>query len=124
LPDRDYPVLRAIVQTTASVVQQLGGPAHVDQAAGVWASAWQELSDGFEFISDVATLGLWAVVQLDLPASQVAAAIEIEGLRLLTSGETTLLACLPINVTAAQVAEMLGTLRAALESMERQTIES
>ncbi len=124
LPSRDYPVLRAIIEATATAIQQQGGPEHVRELAGQWADAWQNLTDGFEFISQTTTIGLLAVVHLDLPANDVVAAASRLGLRLLASGDTTLLACLPVNVSAQEITRTLGTLRNALETIERQTIES
>lgn len=124
LPCSGYPVLEAVAGATAAAIGALGGPAHAGPLAQQWADAWRELADGFEFISGITTVGLAAVVQLDLPAADVAAAASKRGLRLIISGRTTLFACLPINVTAAQMTQMLGTFRDALETIERQPIES
>jgi len=135
LGETNYPVLRSIVLATANTIQQIGGPSGANDSAALWARHWQELVDGFEFISGCVTLGTWAVARFDLSAHDVRLAAENAGLRLLQSSDTTLIACLPI---AAEVdAEVDGDeedsdrqvrifakLRLAFETIERQTIES
>lgn len=124
LPRDDYPVLRAMVRATAAALVELGGPEHLAALSEHWAAAWQELASSFEFISSVSTTGLWTIVHVDVPAAEVLAATEALGLRMRASGETTLLVCPPINLTVQESDSMLETLRAALETIERQAIES
>lgn len=124
LPRADYPLLRSVIEATAAAVQAQGGPDHVQQIAPAWAAAWQELAEGFEFINRTLTAGLYAVAELDLSADEVVAAARKAGLALIASGETTLLACLPITVTPQAIGLMLQKLREALETIERHTIES
>ncbi len=124
LPMRDYPVLRAVVRATAAALAELGGPEHVAAVGQRWAAAWQELVGSFEFISAASTTGLWTVLQVDVPAAEVISATDKLGLRMLASGETTLLVCPPINIIDQESDQMLETLRAALETIERQAIES
>ena len=124
LPLRDYPVLRAMVRATAAAVVELGGPEQLAALSEHWAAAWQELANSFEFISSVSTTGLWTIVQVDVPAAEVLAASEALGLRMQASGETTVLVCPPINLTVQEADSLLETLRAALETIERQAIES
>jgi len=124
LPMEDYPVLRAVVRATAAALVEFGAP---DQFAAVserWAAAWQALASSFEFISSASTTGLWTIVQVDVPASEVLAATQTLGLRMLATGETTLLVCPPVNMTVQESDLMFETLRAALETIERQAIES
>ena len=125
LPQSDVPVLREVVAATAAAVRKMGGPESVAPVAGRWAEHWDALAEGFEFVNRVSTLGLWAMVRFDLPASDVQNAAAAESIRLLRSGETSLIACLPMMTTTENAEEMIfGRLRQALETIERQTIES
>src|SRR5690606_11907134 len=71
LPLEDYPVLRAVVRATAAALVEFGGPEQAVALSERWAAAWQELANSFEFISSVSTTGLWTVVQVDVPATEV-----------------------------------------------------
>lgn len=124
LPIEDYPVLRAVVRATAAALVEFGGPEQFAAPSERWAATWQELANSFEFISSVSTTGLWTIVQVDVPAAEVLAAAAPLGLRMLASGETTLLVCPPINITDQESDLMFEQLRAALETIERQAIES
>jgi hypothetical protein len=103
----------------------MGGPESVTPEAARWAEHWDALAEGFEFVDRVSTLGLWAMVRFDLPSIDVQNAAATESIRLLRSGETSLVACLPMMTTTENAEEMIfGRLRQALETIERQTIES
>lgn len=125
LPQSDIPVLREIVAATAAAVRKMGGPESVAPAAARWGGCWDELAEGFEFVNRVSTLGLWAMVRFDLPSGDVQNAVAGESIRLLRSGETSLVACLPMMTTAENAEETIfERLRHALEVIERQTIET
>jgi acetylornithine/succinyldiaminopimelate/putrescine aminotransferase len=123
LPQSDVTVLREIVAATAQAVRKMGGPESVTPEAARWAEHWDALAEGFEFVDRVSTLGLWAMVRFDLPSIDVQNAAAAESIRLLRSGETSLVACLPMMTTMKNAEEMIfGRLRQALETIERQTI--
>lgn len=129
--ETDYPVLRAVIAATAQGIIARGGPSQVADAAQRLDQAWQRFVEGFEFVSGCATQGLWAVTQFDLPASEVRRAAEKQNLRWIQSSDTTLLACLPMlesvigdNSDASPESDFFQKLRLALETIERQTIES
>jgi len=125
LPPDDFAVLREIVAATAAAVIRMGGPESVEAAATRWAEGWDTLAEGFEFVDRVSTLGLWAMVRFDLPSVDVQNAAAAESIRLLRSGETSLVACLPMMTGDENAEEMIfRRLRLALETIERQTIET
>ena len=129
--ETDYPLLRAVIATTAGKIVASGGPGQIADAATRWDEAWQAFVDGFEFVSGCMTVGLWAVTRFDLPVGEVRSAAEKHGLRWIQSSDTTLLACLPILDSAiggkglsSTSEELVQKLRLTLETIERQTIES
>jgi len=131
LGETNYPVLRSVVLATASAIQKSGGPRTVTDSALRWARCWQELVDGFEFISGCVTQGTWTVARFDLSANDVRLAAENAGLRLLQSSDTTLVACLPMaaevdgdDADSERQERIFAKLRLAFETIERQTIES
>ncbi len=130
LPPSDYALLRVAFQTTAAKIQATGGPQQIEPLMAQADSLWQELVDGFEFVSGVHTAGLWSVVELDVPAKLVRQAAERQGMSWPVSGETTLIACLPLPIATTGSTEpsffqqLLQPLRETLETIERQTIES
>lgn len=120
----DLPLLREVISATASTIQNdhlLGG---IDEAVDVWAATLDELTSGFDFVRGCVHAGLWTTIELDLPAVDVATRAFADGLRLLVTGETTLLICPPITATGDRLLEAIEPLRRAFESLERETTTS
>lgn len=120
----DLPLLREVVFATASTIQSdhlLGG---IDEAVDIWAATLDELTSGFDFVRGCVHAGLWTTIELDLPAADVATRAFADGLRLLVTGETTLLICPPITATGDSLLEAIEPLRRAFESLERETTTS
>lgn len=122
--DSDYPLLLEIVRATAAGIESLGGPEQAIALGEAWRAGLRELVEGFEFLADIETQGLWAVLRSDIDAHGIAAACGRAGVRLAVTTDTTLLACPPLSVTANNLIEILARLRSGLETVERETIES
>lgn len=119
--DRDQPLLRAIVRTTAAVASEEKWIDSVDETADAWAAMLDDLANGFDFIRSCSHAGLWTTLELDLPATDVANQAWNCGLRILATDDTTLLICPPINVSSESLLEAMAPLRTTLEAIEQQT---
>lgn len=130
LSEMNYPSLQAAWQTTADKILAVGGPASVAAAADDAQLLWQPLVDEFDFVRAIHTAGLWSVVDFDVPAQSVSQAAAQRRLNWPVSGETSLLACLPLTITttgnrqATFFQQLLTPLRETLVTIERRTIES
>jgi len=120
----DSPLLRATISVTSSVIANEQWLGRVAETVDIWAAMLDDVTSGFDFVRSCVHAGLWTTIELDLPAVDAAMRSFANGLRLLVTGETTLLICPPITATGDSLLEAIEPLRRTFESLERETTPS
>jgi len=121
---RDLPLLRSVVLAISHSLANDHRRESVDEVAELWAAMLDDLTGGFDFVKGCVHAGLWTTIELDLPAVEVASSALSNGLRVLATGETTLLICPPIVATGDTLLEAIQPLRQAFEKLESETTPS